>query len=225
MTGTLVNAGAIVLGGIIGLIIHTKLPKSIVKIVFQGIGLFTLFLGVKMAMETDNYLIMIFSMVVGGIIGQAANFDALINGWGEKLKNRLKSKNDRFTEGLVTAFLLYCMGSLTVLGAIEEGLGNTPNLLYAKSLLDGVSSIALTVALGYGVIFSIIPLLIYQGGLTLLAAWLGDYFAEAIINELTAVGGLLLLGLGINILEISHIKILNLLPALIVVVIISYFFI
>ncbi len=225
MTGTLVNAGAIILGGIIGLLIHTKLPQSIVKIVFQGIGLFTLFLGVKMAMATDNYLIMIFSMVVGGIIGQAANFDAMVNNWGDKLKQKLKSKNDRFTEGLVTAFLLYCMGSLTVLGAIEEGLGNTPHLLYAKSLLDGVSSIALTVALGYGVIFSVIPLLIYQGGLTLLAAWLGDFFAEAIINEVTAVGGLLLLGLGINILEISHIKILNLLPALIVVVIISYFFI
>jgi uncharacterized membrane protein YqgA involved in biofilm formation len=167
---------------------------------------------------------MIISIVTGGIIGEWINIDKYINRFGDNVKSKLKSKNSKFTEGLVTSFLLFCMGSVTILGAIEEGLGGEPNLLLAKSVLDGVSSIALAAAMGFGVAFSVIPLLIYQGGLTLLAAYFGDYFASHIIDELTAVGGLMLIGLGINILEIKQIKILNMLPALLVIVILAYFF-
>jgi hypothetical protein len=210
MTGTLINAAAIIIGSIIGIGLHTKLPERIVKIVFQGIGLFTLFIGFYMGMKTN--------------IGEWINIDKYINRFGDNVKSKLKSKNSKFTEGLVTSFLLFCMGSVTILGAIEEGLGGEPNLLLAKSVLDGVSSIALAAAMGFGVAFSVIPLLIYQGGLTLLAAYFGDYFASHIIDELTAVGGLMLIGLGINILEIKQIKILNMLPALLVIVILAYFF-
>jgi len=224
MTGTLINAAAIIVGSLIGIGLHTKLPERIVKIVFQGIGLFTLFIGFYMGMKTNNLFLMILSIVTGGIIGEWINIDKYINRFGDKVKFKLKSKNSKFTEGLVTAFLLFCMGSVTILGAIEEGLGGEPNLLLAKSVLDGVSSIALAAAMGFGVAFSVIPLLIYQGGLTLLAAYFGDYFASHIIDELTAVGGLMLIGLGINILEIKQIKILNMLPALIVIVILAYFF-
>ncbi len=224
MTGTLINAAAIIVGSIIGIGLHTKLPERIVKIVFQGIGLFTLFIGFYMGMKTNNLFLMILSIVTGGIIGEWINIDKYINRFGDKVKLKLKSKNSKFTEGLITAFLLFCMGSVTILGAIEEGLGGEPNLLLAKSVLDGVSSIALAAAMGFGVAFSVIPLLIYQGGLTLLAAYFGDYFASHIIDELTAVGGLMLIGLGLSILEIKQIKILNMLPALIVIVILAYFF-
>jgi len=224
MTGTLINAAAIIIGSLIGIGLHTRLPERIVKIVFQGIGLFTLFIGFYMGMKTNNLFLMILSIVTGGIIGEWINIDKYINRFGDKVKLKLKSKNSKFTEGLVTAFLLFCMGSVTILGAIEEGLGGEPNLLLAKSVLDGVSSIALAAAMGFGVAFSVIPLLIYQGGLTLLAAYFGDYFASHIIDELTAVGGLMLIGLGINILEIKQIKFLNMLPALIVIVILAYFF-
>lgn len=224
MTGTLINAGAILIGSFVGIVLNAKLPKRFIQIVFQGIGLFTLFTGVYMALKTNNLFFLVLSIVVGSVIGEWINIEKYINVLGDKIKNKFKSSNARFSEGLVTAFLLYCMGSITILGAIEEGLGNPPTLLLAKSVLDGVSAIALTAALGYGVAFSVIPLLIYQGGLTLLAATFGDYFSEQVINELTAVGGLLLIGLGITILEIKQLRILNMIPALIVIIIVVYFF-
>ena len=126
--------------------------------------------------------------------------------------------------GFVTSFLLFCMGSMTILGAIEEGLGGRPNLLLAKSVLDGFSSIALSASFGVGVLFSAIPLLIYQGGITLFASSLHHVLTPKLINELTAVGGLLLIGLGINILKIKQLSILNMLPSLIVAAILAYFF-
>lgn len=224
MTGTIINAVAILIGSTIGIFLNTKLPERFIKIVFQGIGLFTLFIGVYMALKTNNLFYMIISIVLGGIIGEGINIEKHISKFGDKIKNKFKSKNARFSEGLVTAFLLFCMGSVTILGAIEEGLGGEPSLLLAKSVLDGVSSIALAAALGFGVAFSIIPLLIYQGGLTILASYFGDYFSETIINELTAVGGLMLIGLGLTILDIKPLKILNLIPSLIVIVLIVYFF-
>lgn len=224
MLGTLINAGSVILGSIIGLIIHSRLPKNITTRVFQGIGLFTLFLGINMATETSNFLIMIFSIVLGSIIGELIDIDKLVNRFSEWLKQKVKSKNDKFSDGFITAFLLFCMGSLTILGAFEEGLGGRPNLLLAKSVLDGFSSIALSASLGIGVLFSVIPLLIYQAGLTLFAVSLQNFLTEIIIKELTAVGGLLLIGLGINILEIKKLKILNMLPSLVIVVILAYLF-
>lgn len=225
MEGTLINAGAVILGSVAGLLIHSRLPKNLIKIVFQGIGLFTLFLGINMATKTSNFLIMIFSIVIGSIIGELLDIDKAVNRFGDWLKKRIKSKNDKFSEGFITSFLMFCMGSMTILGAFEEGLGGEPNLLLAKSMLDMFSSIILSASLGIGVIFSVIPLIIYQGGLTLFAGSLTGFFTDPIINELTAVGGLLLIGLGINILDIKSIKILNMIPSLIIVVILAYIFI
>ena len=222
--GTLANAFAILVGGIVGIVIRSRLPERISLIVFQGIGLFTLSLGVSLAIKTQNFLLLIFSIVLGSIIGELLDLEKWLNRLGESLKLLIKSKNDRFAEGLVTAFLLFCMGSMTILGAIEEGLGNPPHLLLAKSVLDGFSSIALSASLGAGVIFSIIPLLLYQGGITLFASSLQNFFNDSMILELTAVGGLLLIGLGINILEIKKLKVLNMLPSLVVVVILKMLF-
>ena len=219
--GTLVNAVGVLVGGSIGLLLHAKLPERITQIVFQGIGLFTLFLGVSMALKTENMLILIFSIVIGGIIGELLHLERGINRWADRLKTRFQFGHEKFTEGMITAFLLFCIGSMTVLGAIEEGLGGTPTLLFAKTMLDTFAAMAMAAALGVGVLFSIIPLLIFQGGLTLLAALFGDFMSQSMINELTAVGGLLLLGLGINILEIKAIKVTNMLPALIAVVVLS----
>ncbi len=224
MIGTLVNVGAVIIGSIIGLIIHTKLPKRIITIVFQGIGLFTIFIGIKMALKTDYLLIMVFSIVIGSIIGELINIEKGINSFSEYLKRKIKISSDKFSEGLITAFLLFCLGSMTILGAIEEGLGNRPTLLLTKSLMDGFSSIALSASLGIGVIFSIIPLLIYQGGLTLFAGYLQSFLTQIMINELTAVGGILLIGLGINILEILKLRISNMLPSLIIVIILVLLF-
>ncbi|MCK5301181.1 MAG: DUF554 domain-containing protein [Thermoplasmatales archaeon] len=224
MFGTIINAIAVVIGSFLGLILRSKLPKRITNTAFHGVGLFTIILGIIMAIKTSNFLIMIFSIVIGSLVGEIIDIDKWINIFGEWLKKNFKGKNERFSEGFITAFLLYCMGSMTILGAIEEGLGGIPNLLVAKSVLDGFSSIILAATMGIGVLFSFIPLLLFQGGLTLLASNMQNILTGSIINELSAVGGILLLGLGITILDIKKIKILNMLPSLIIVVILTYFF-
>jgi len=224
MFGTLVNVGAILIGGIIGVVLRSRLPEKVIRIVFQALGLFTLFIGFLLATKTTQFLIMIFSLVGGSIIGELIDIEQYLNRFSEYLKTKVKSKNERFSEGMVTAFLMYCMGSMTILGAFEEGLGGFPNLLIAKSLLDGFSSIALAAGLGIGVLFSVVPLLVYQGGLTLVAIFIGNLFPQFVIDELSAVGGLLLIGMGINILEIKKIRVVNMLPALVFAIVIAFIY-
>jgi hypothetical protein len=251
--GTLINAGAVIAGSLVGIFFHARLPKRFTTVAFQGIGLFTLFIGFTMAAKTKSLLVLVFSIVLGAITGELLDIDRLLNRFGEWLRKKLEKGEDchkdtkaqrggvpesgldsqsgplslgalvvdnppdrsRFAEGLVTAFLLFCMGSMTVLGAIEEGLGGRPNLLAAKSVLDGFASLALAASLGVGVLFSVIPLLIYQGGLTLLAGSLHAVMSDVVVNEVSAAGGLILIGLGITILEIKQLKVLNMLPALV----------
>jgi uncharacterized protein len=222
MLGTIINVAAVIAGSSIGLLLKTRLPEKITAIVFQGIGLVTLFFGVAMSLRSQNWVILILSVVSGAIVGQLLNLDERMNRAGETLKKSLKITNKRFTEGMVTAFLLFCMGSLTVLGAMEEGMNQNPELLLAKSVMDGFSSIALAAAMGVGVMFSVIPLLLYQGGITLFAGSLQNVLSEPLIMEITAAGGIILLGMGINILEIKKIQVLNLLPALLMAVVFYY---
>lgn len=222
MLGTIVNVITVVAGGSIGLLLNKKLPARFIQIFFQVVGLFTLFLGFSMALETSHVLHMVMALIIGALIGEALNLENRMEGLSDILKKRLKIGNEKFTEGLLTAFLLYCMGSLTILGAIQEGMGGSSELLLIKSLMDGVSSIALASGLGIGVIFSAIPLLIYQGGITLLAMGFGEFFPEIYVTELSAVGGILLIGLAINILEIKKIKVMNMLPALVVVLVLLW---
>ena len=221
MLGTIINILTVTAGSFVGILIHKRLPGKIITIAFQGIGLFTIVLGLSMALKTTSYLFMVISIVSGAILGELIDIDRHFTRLSEFLKKKLKFKNEKFSEGFITAFLLFCMGSMTIIGAIEEGLGGTPELLLAKSVLDGTAAVALAATLGIGVLFSIVPLFIYQGGLTLLAGLIGPFFSDLIILELSAVGGIMLIGLGLNILELKKIKIMNMLPALIIIVILT----
>ncbi len=222
MIGTLVNIIAIVAGGTIGLLLNKKLPDRFVRIFFQVIGLFTLYLGMSMALETTHVLHMIMALIIGALVGEALNLQKGAEQISGFLKTRLNIGNEKFTEGLLTAFLLYCMGSLTILGAIEEGMDGSPKLLYVKSLMDGISSIALASGLGIGVLFSIVPLFLYQGGITFFASIFGDFFPAVMITEMSAVGGILLIGMSINILDIKKINVMNMLPSLVVIIILLW---
>lgn len=215
---TFVNMLAVLAGGILGLILRNNLTDNVKKITFQGLGLVTVVIGLQMALEVNNILLMIFSLIIGGIIGELLRLDKQFEQAGEFLKKKVKSKDERFVEGLTTAFLLFCIGSVTILGALEEGLTGERNLLFMKSVLDGFASIALTAVYGVGVMFSVIPMLILQGGLTILAFYLQDFFSEVVIQEMSAVGGILIVGLGINLLEIKEIRVNNMLPALIMII-------
>ncbi|MEX0987834.1 MAG: DUF554 domain-containing protein [Bacteroidales bacterium] len=218
MTGTLINVGTVLLGSAIGLLIRSKLPERFTKIMFQVFGLFTIFLGAKMAMETNNIMVMIFSLLLGSLLGEWWNLDKGMERLANFIKKRAKSNNERFTEGFVTAFLVFCMGSMTILGAIEEGLGDKPNLLLTKSLMDGFSSMALASVLGIGVMFSVVPLLIYQGGLTIFASYLTNILSPDVVSEISAVGGILLMGLGFVLMDVKKVKVMNMLPSLVIVV-------
>jgi len=224
MIGTLVNIVAILVGGTLGLFLNKRLPQRFINIFFQVIGLFTLFLGISMALETTHVLHMIMALVIGALVGEALQLQKGAEQISGFLKSKLNIGNEKFTEGLLTAFLLYCIGSLTILGAIEEGVGEPPKLLYIKSLMDGVSSIALASGLGIGVLFSVVPLFIFQGGITLFASWFGDFFPEIMIIEMSAVGGILLIGMSITILNIKKINVLNMLPSLGVVILLLWLF-
>ncbi len=222
MIGTIVNILAVLVGGLIGLFLNKRLPERFITIFFQVIGLFTLFLGISMALETTHVLHMIIALILGAFVGEALQLQKGSERMSDFLKTGLKIGNERFTEGLLTAFLLYCMGSLTILGAIEEGMGGSPKLLYIKSLMDGVASIALASGLVIGGRFSVVPLFLYQGGITMFATWFGDFFPEIMITEISAVGGILLIGMSINILNIKKINVMNMLPALVVIILLLW---
>jgi len=216
MIGTLVNTGAIIVGSSIGLIFKKSLPEKYQTIYFQVVGLFTLLYGVTMAIAMSSPLLVILSLVVGGFLGLRMQLEKRAEQLGDHIQRKIRIKNDRFTEGLVTSFLLFCVGSMTILGAIQEGLsGKTSDILLTKSILDFFSSIMLASALGTGVLFSAIPLLLFQGGITLLVSIAGKDIPPQIVSELTVVGGILLIGLSFNLLKIKKIEIINLLPALV----------
>lgn len=222
MLGTYVNVIAVVLGSLVGLALHQRFPEKLKRIGFQAIGLCVLVLGTSMALKTANFLILIFSLLIGALCGEALALDRRIEQFGAWLKARIGSTNDQFSDGLVSAFLLYCMGAMTVIGAIEDGLNHDPSILYAKSLMDGCASIALASTFGLGVLLAAIPLFLYQGGITLAAASAQSFFTEPLITELSAVGGVILMGLGIQLLDLKEIRVVNFLPALLVVIILVY---
>ena len=222
MLGTIINIITVIAGTAVGVVFRSKMPQKIIQTVFKSLGLFTIFFGFSMALKSEEYLVMIFSLAIGAIIGEGIDLEKYLDNFSESIKKRTKQTGTKFNEGLITAFLLFCTGPMTILGAIEDGLGNPPNLLYMKSVLDGFASVALAAALGIGVGFSIIPLFIYQGGLTLLAVFLGNFLPEIIIMQITAIGGILLIGMAINMLEIGKVKVVNMLPALVLMPLISY---
>ncbi|MDR0754272.1 MAG: DUF554 domain-containing protein [Prevotellaceae bacterium] len=223
MIGTLINTLSIVVGSSAGLIFKKRMTDKYQTVFFQTTGLFTLLLGVKMSIGMSMPLFVIVSLVLGGFLGTKLKLDSRIEQFGDYCKTKTKLINEHFTQGLVTGFLLFCMGSMTIVGAIEEGLGKTSDLLLTKSVMDFFSSMILAAGLGVGVLFSSILLLIFQGGITILVYLTGKDIPIEIITELSAVGGITLIGLGLNLLKISDIKIINILPALILICVFIWF--
>ena len=214
MKGTLVNVAAIVGGSVIGMMLKRGIPERYQKIVLQGLGLTTTIIGIQMALKTQNILILIFSLVIGAVIGEKVAIERRLKSFGEWLTSRLGTKYGNAGEGFIVASLLYCVGAMAVIGSIQEGMTGDASILYAKSVLDGVSAIIFGSTLGIGVALSSISILIYQGTITLLAAQASGIFSEGVIREMTAAGGTLILAIGLMILEIKRLNVANLLPAI-----------
>ena len=223
--GTFINVGTVIIGSLLGYFLNKRYPENIKKIVFQAIGIVTLVIGFKMAFEVKNLITFIFSLLIGGITGEFLKIDARLDGLIGRIRNKFNMESSRyFAEGLITAFLIFCMGSMTIIGALNEGLKNDHSLLITKAILDGFTSVALSSTYGIGVLFSVFPLFIYQGGITLLAVVARDLFTSIMISQLTATGGAIVIGLGINLLNIKEIKVLNLLPALVYIFLFTLIF-
>ncbi len=223
MTGTFLNIGTVLLGGTAGLMLGSRLPEQTRRTLMGGIGLVTLVVGMQMALSTRNVLIVLFSVLFGGLVGEWLQLDAHLNAIGEKVQQRLgrgSGSASRVSEGFITASLVFCVGPMTILGAIQDGLVGDYRLLAIKSVLDGFTAMAFAATLGWGVLLSVITLLVYQGGISLAAmalagAWTTGVSGEApAIVELTATGGVLIIGIGLLLLDVKRLPIANYLPAI-----------
>lgn len=222
--GTFIDMAAVVIGSLIGLMLQEAFPENINAIMFQAIGLTVILIGIRMGLKFpgEYLLVLVFSMILGGIIGEVLGVDAFFNNFGDSIKSTFNIESASFTEGMITAFIVCCIGPMTIIGSIEEGLSGNRDLLGVKALLDFVTALALATTFGIGVMFSIILMLIFQGGITLSAARAKSFFTEEMIIILSTAGGLLLIGLAFNVMKMGEINVSNLLPSLIVVVLLSW---
>jgi uncharacterized protein len=219
MTGTLLNIATVLLGGLIGLLFGARIPDPLKSTVISGMGLFTAAMGVQMFLNTENPLIVLGALLIGTLLGEWWRIEDGLQNLGKFLEQRFSKEGEdgsnKFVRGFLTASLLFCVGPMTILGSIQDGLKGDYNLLAVKSVLDGFAALAFASTLGVGVMFSTIIILLYQGGISLLAGQLDAIVTPAMMNELTATGGVILLGLAISsLLEIKKIRVGNMLPGL-----------
>lgn len=223
MIGVIANTVLVIVGTGIGLLLKKGIPENIKKSIMTGLGLFTCILGIKFGLEMNNGLIVVMSIIIGGALGQLIGIEEAIERLGSKLKNIIRTTGKgSFAQGFVFASLLFCVGPMTVLGCVQAGLENNPELLFIKSLMDGVSAIILASTFGIGVLFSASTVLFYQGALVLLASQLGFLTMPNYLNDFTSVGGIIIFSIGIKLLGLKPIKSGNFLPALILVILITF---
>jgi len=222
--GTIINVATVVFGSLVGVFLNNRLPKNINHTVMQGLALSTALIGIKMGLETRNLLIVVLSLVIGGIIGEILGIENKFDQLGKWLEGKFDSKekgSGNFTKGFVSTSLLFCVGPMAIVGCIENGLTGKYDILLTKAVMDGFAAMAFASTFGVGVTFSAGSIFAYQGGLTLLANLVKSYLTDPVVREMTATGGVLIIGLALNILEIVKVKVGNLLPAILVAIFIS----
>ena len=217
MLGTIVNVIAIICGSLLGLLFRKGIPDNYKEIIMSGIGLSVLLIGVKSALSSDQLLVVIFSVIIGAAIGEFLRIEAKLESLGGYIEHRLAGRSGdtaSFTKGFVTASLVFCVGSMAIVGSLESGLTGNHQTLYAKSILDGVTSLIFASTLGVGVIFSGAAVFLYQGAITLTAVVMKNFLVAETISQMTSVGGLLILAIGLNLLGLTQIRVGNLLPGI-----------
>ncbi|HMU93960.1 MAG TPA: DUF554 domain-containing protein [Anaerolineales bacterium] len=221
MTGTILNIATILLGGVIGLIFGSRIPERFKGTVIAGMGLFTAAMGLQMFLKSENQLVVLGALIIGALTGEWWKLEDRLQALGQTLEQRFSQDSEtgagsKFVRGFMVSSLLFCIGPMAILGSIQDGLTGDYQLLAVKSMLDGFAAIAFSSTLGVGVLFSSVVVFVYQGGISLLAGQLNSIVTDPMMNELTATGGVLLIGVGIsNLLELKKIRVGNFLPALI----------
>lgn len=225
--GTLINGACIIVGSLLGLF-FTKIPERYKETVMHGIGLAVILIGLQMAFSTDNIIIVLLSLLTGAIIGEFIHVEEGLNRLGAWIGSKFTTKGENFSvaQGFITASLIFVIGAMAVIGALDSGIRGDHEILITKGIIDGFVALVLTTTLGFGVIFSVVPVVFYEGTIALLATqinnWIPESFLNGFIVELTAVGGLLIVAIGLNLLKITQIRVGNLLPSLATVIFIYY---
>ncbi|MBS3678686.1 DUF554 domain-containing protein [Ornithinibacillus massiliensis] len=227
--GTLVNGALIVVGSLLGLV-FTKIPERFKETVMHGIGLAVILIGMQMAFSTEVIIVVLLSLLSGAIIGELLRVEDKLNQFGNWIGSKFRTKSDKtsVSQGFVTASLIFIVGAMAIIGALDSGIRGDHEVLITKGILDGFVALVLTSTLGIGVVLSVVPVVVYQGAIALLATqierWVPDYFLNGLIVELTAVGGLLIVAIGLNMLKVVQIRVGNLLPSIITVGVIYYIY-
>lgn len=214
MLGPVVNAAAIIACSLLGCFVVRGIPERFEEIVKKAIGLSIVYVGIKGALDNERMLLLIMSMVGGAVIGELINIDKLMNCFGGWAERKLGMSGGKFSKGFVSASILFCTGSMAIVGSMQSGLLNNHETLFAKSILDGSISLVFAASMGLGVMFSALPVFIYQGGIVLASWVIKDMLTQDIIREMSAVGSLLVAAIGFNFLSIKEIRVANLIPAI-----------
>lgn len=214
MFGTIVNTIAIIAGSLLGLLAKGGIPSKYMNTVMQAIGLAIILVGLKGALASDELLIIIISLAVGSVIGEAINIENRLEMLGAWIESKTAKSEESVAKGFVTASLVFCVGSMAIVGSLESGLTGNHQTLFAKSVLDGIASLIFASTFGIGVLFSCVSVFIYQGTITMAASMMKPFLIPEVVSQMSAVGGLLILAIGINILEIKKIKVANMLPSI-----------
>jgi uncharacterized membrane protein YqgA involved in biofilm formation len=212
-TGVIANTAAVIAGSLFGRFVVKNISERFRNAILHSQGLFVVFIGVAGALECEYVLVLLFSLTVGGILGELIDIDRRMQSFGNKIGSKVKSENDNFSKGFVTAALLFCTGSMAVIGPMQSGLIGDHNMLYMKSVIDGSMSIFLASTLGIGVLFSAGPILLYEGLIAFGAGFVSRWIEPTTIAEMSAAGSILLIAIGLNLLDIKRIKVANLIPA------------
>lgn len=226
MLGTIVNTISVLCGSTIGLVLNKGIPERLSNQMMNALGLCTIFIGIQGAFKGENTLIMILSMVLGVIIGEGLDIDKHVTAFLDQLESKFVKKKEgqhSLTEGFITASLLFCVGSMTIVGCLNAGLNNDNTMLFTKSMLDFCSSMVFASTLGFGVMLSGAFILVYQGGLTLLAMLAAPLLSTAVINEMTCVGSLVIIATGLNLLKITNLKLMNYIPTMFLPILLCLF--
>lgn len=217
LTGTWINVATVLGGGLLGTFVVRNIPPRVRELVMKGIGLAVVGIGLKMALNARSPILIIVSVAIGAAVGEALDLDGRLTRLGRALEGRFGGGDGGFARGFLTSSLVFCVGPMTITGAIEDALTGRYDILAAKAALDGFCSIVFASALGLGVVFSAATVLVYQGGISLLAGRVSQALTPAMVGEMSAAGGLLILGIGLQLLELGSLRVTNLLPALAIV--------
>jgi len=214
MLGTIVNSLAVIIGGFIGVLFKNVIPERICESLLKASGLAVIAIGIKLSLAGEDLTLLIISLTIGTAIGELIDIEGKLDKLGAFVEGKMKNKQNNIALGFITCTLIFCVGSMAIIGSIQSGLSGNHEILFSKALIDGITSISMAVSMGIGVVFSSISIFIYQGTITMLAQFVQSLLSDVVLTEMTAIGGVLIMAIGLNFLEIKRIKVGNMLPSL-----------